>query len=52
MITIAQLKQKLEEINQQINQLHDEGVQVVGQIKLLEMQAKEKAEEATTKPAV
>ena len=47
-ITKEQLSIKLQEINQQIQQLHDEGMGIVGQIKLLEAQAAEKAVEAKT----
>ena len=44
-----QLKAKLAEVNQQIQSLHDLGMQIVGQISLLEEQEKASAEEAKVK---
>ena len=49
-MTKAQLQAKLNDINVQLQQLHDEGMKIVGQIDLLTEQEKTTAEEAITKP--
>jgi hypothetical protein len=42
MKTKEELQQRVQIINQQISQLHDEGIKIVGQLELLEQIEKEK----------
>jgi len=46
MKTKEELQQRVQIINQQISQLHDEGIKIVGQLELLEQIEKEKVIEA------
>ena len=46
MKTKEDLQQRVQIINQQISQLHDEGIKIVGQLELLEQIEKEKVVEA------
>ena len=46
MKTKEELQQRVQIINQQISQLHDEGIKIVGQLELLEQIEKEKVVEA------